>query len=509
MPLPDMPECCWDRYATFPAPGAQGNEAKAIEEGRFTFLNREETLGWPPADWDVPGLPKLWQYNLHYSEWLWALGYPAARTAILDWIERHPLEKSRVGWEPYPTSLRIMNWCGVCFAKFRGRSREDHDFKRALWGSVYLQAEWLSRNLETHLLGNHLLENGAALAFVGSCFGQQAWLSKGMEILREQLPEQILSDGMHFERSPMYHSRVTYLLTLLSNTKHEALKQIVDDPLVRAREALARLCHPDGEIALFNDSAFRIYNPPRDLLGNASKQALGAWALPDAGYYGWRGADGSYLICDAGPIGPDYLPGHAHGDMFSFELSLKGHRVIVDSGVYDYVPGEMRSYCRSTRAHNTVEIDGQDQCEFWGAFRVARRGYPCNVQWGPAPDGFRLGAEHDGYRRLPGKPIHHRTFLWDGSGCLEITDRIQANRVITAVSRLHLDPACRITSMDKGEVRVEYPEGKFRISIGASGTFRQEESLYCPEFGRKEPNVAVAVTLKGKEIETKLSVVSS
>ena len=48
--------------------------------------------------------------------------------------------------------------------------------------------------------------------------------------------------------------------------------------------------------------------------------------MPDTGYYGARSADGHYVVCDAAPIGPDYNPGHAHGDLFSFELSLGGHR---------------------------------------------------------------------------------------------------------------------------------------------------------------------------------------
>jgi uncharacterized heparinase superfamily protein len=508
MRVPEPSECQWDRFTTFLAPGVQGNESIGVEAGRFRFLNRVETLGWPPADWDVPNLPKLWQYNLHYFEWLWSLDFPAGRAAILDWIARHPLGKGRVGWEPYPTSLRLMNWCGVCYGKFREQMEEDQEFERELWRSIFRQIEWLSRHLETHLLGNHLFENGAALAFVGSCFGERAWLAKGLKILAEQIPEQILPDGMHFERSPMYHVRMTYLLGLLFNTKDEALQKFVEAPLIRMRQALAHLCHSDGDIALFNDSAFSIYNHPRELLGPTSDLVPGAWALQDAGYYGWRGVDGSYLICDAGPIGPDYIPGHAHGDMFSFELSLKGQRVIVDSGVYDYVPGEMRSYCRSTRAHNTVEINGEDQCEFWGAFRVARRGYPRAVKWDPSTEGFCLSGEHDGYRRLPGSPMHYRAFVWDAAVRLEVSDRIQASRSVTAVSRLHLHPTCRIKSMEERDVLVEYPEGEFRITFWDQGTLRREDSLYCPEFGRKEPNVALAFTIEGKEIETGFSVVS-
>ena len=95
--------------------------------------------------------------------------------------------------------------------------------------------------------------------------------------------------------------------------------------------------------------------------GGSSEGKAGTFALAESGYYGERTERGHYVIviCDAGPIGPDYVPGHGHADLFSFELSLNGARLVVDSGVASYEAGPMRQYCRSTRAHNTLEIDGQ------------------------------------------------------------------------------------------------------------------------------------------------------
>src|SRR5262249_55816917 len=150
---------------------------------------------------------------------------------------------------------------------------------------------------------------------------------------------QVLPDGGHFERSPMYHCRLVFMLAMLRNIGRTDIDQIVDQPLARAVAAMRRMCHPDGKIALLNDSAFGIYNDPASLseyVGSPDPAPAGAFALRNTGYYGARGDNGSYVICDAGPIGPGYLPGHAHGDMLSFELSFYGHRVIVDSGVYDY-----------------------------------------------------------------------------------------------------------------------------------------------------------------------------
>jgi uncharacterized heparinase superfamily protein len=75
--------------------------------------------------------------------------------------------------------------------------------------SLAVQARWLRRRLEWHLLGNHLFANAKALVFAGLFFeGDEAqeWLARGLRILERELPEQVLADGGQFERSPMYHA---------------------------------------------------------------------------------------------------------------------------------------------------------------------------------------------------------------------------------------------------------------------------------------------------------------
>jgi len=502
--------CRWNPRIEFLPPGPQNNSVANILEGRLSFLNRGSSVGWPP-DWNGPDVPRLWLYNLHYFEYLWALDYEQAKELILAWIKNHPLRQGQVGWEPYPTSLRLMNLCGVFFSKHRAKTEADPSFLNRLWGSICLQVEWLSEHLETHLCGNHLFENAAALAVVGSCFSGSAaehWLRLGSSILEKEIPEQILSDGMHFELSSMYHSRITYLLAMLYNTGCSQLSELARKPLIRTAEALTYLIHPDGGIALLNDSALAIYNNPqrlityvRELLAENSETICEVkadpFALPKAGYYGFRDDTGTYIICDAAPIGPDYIPGHAHADIFSFELSMNGHRVIVDSGVYDYEQSSTRKYCRSTRAHNTVEIAGQDQCEMWAAFRVGRRGYPQDIQWLPSNDGFCLSGWHDGYRRLKGSPIHNREFHWSKSGRLAIRDRTTSSKSQNVVSRLHLHPNCSIEQKESKVVRVSYPQGNFRIIFSDKGELSIEDSYYCPKFGVMIPNKALAYASSG------------
>jgi uncharacterized heparinase superfamily protein len=475
----------------FVAPGAQRLRADALRAGRFEFLNRSEVLGWPPR-WDVRELPKLWAYNLHYFEYLFALPYEEARELALDWIARHPLRRAQVGWEPYPLSLRLGVWCRYFLGLHAQRLAADAELRAALWRSMQLQADWLASHLETHILGNHLLENGAALALVGACFqGAQAdrWLAQGDAVLAQELPVQVLPDGGHFERSPMYHARTVWLLDALAKSGCKPLASRVGPVLERLRAALPHLCHPDGEIALLNDSVFGVANPPAELYAPA---AAGPFALADTGYFGARGDDGHYVVCDAAPIGPDYLPGHAHGDLLAFELSLRGRRVIVDSGVSSYVPGEARAYARSTRAHNTVEIDGQDQCEFWSAFRVARRGRPHDVRFEACGGGFRLSAWHDGYERLPVRARHRRHFRWHPQGVLLVRDEVEARAAVRAVSRLHLHPDCEAVLEGTRQARIAHPGGAFRVAFAGPGELRLEPSQYAPELGLSIPSRALA-----------------
>lgn len=509
-----FPGCRWPLDVDILPPVMQINIAKSILEGNFFFIGNKVNVGFPPR-WECPDMPKLWQYNLHYLKWIWALSYGDAKHATLDWIENHKLASNATGWESYPISVRLMNICGVFLGRYRKQTEEDKVFLDKLWSSIYIQTQWLTRHLETHLLGNHLFENGAALAFVGSCFSCTAadkWLQAGIHILDKEIPEQILNDGMHFELTPMYHCRITYLLAMLFNTGHPKLEDLTRKPLERMVTALRHMTHPDGQVALLNDSAFGIYNTPDQLFSyvrnffEIDNVSLGNFALPEAGYYGFRDDKGTYVICDAARIGPDYIPGHAHADMFSFELSLKGHRVIVDSGVYDYEANQMRQYCRSTKAHNTLEINGQDQCEMWGVFRVARRGRPHNIKWMPSKDGFQLSGWHDGYKRLKANPIHYREFNWNKSGKLTIKDITNAPKTQNVISRLHLHPNCEIDRLKDSTVRVAYPEGDFRIIFSRNGRLSLEDSYYCPEFGVKIANKALAFSFSGRKTETEFQI---
>lgn len=505
------PEIChWQPRAEFLPPGPQDNLEASLLAGEFGFLQRVERVGFPPA-WQVDDLPRLWQYNLHYFEYLWALPFDAARDLVVDWIEKHPLMRDACGWEPYPTSLRLMNWCGVFFARHADRTRAETRFRGSLWRSIHLQADWLHAHLETHIAANHLLENAMALSFCGSCFaGDSAtrWKRAGTTLLREQLSEQIGADGMHYEASPMYQLRILYALAMLWNTGDDELTEWVDEPLGRMAAASAQLIHADGEIPLLGDSAMRVYHAPSRLLdwcqGLRDQEPrplpLGCFSLPDVGYYGARTERGHFIVCDAGGIGPNHQPGHAHGDIFSFELALSGQRLICDTGVHDYEVGPRRDTARSTAAHNTVQIAGEDQAEFWSAFRVGRRGRARDVAYEASADGFRLSGWHDGYTRLPGHPRHRREFSWQHRGALTVLDRVESRREVDVVSRLHLHPSCRVTEYGETHAFVKLPGGGFWVVFGGPGRLEIREAPYYPAFGVELASSVLVYSTAGSDV---------
>lgn len=505
---PPCPSVRWAPRADWLVPEFGANDAAGLHEGWFEFVGDRRRVGWPP-DWSGRGASLLWQYNLHYLEWVWALPAGERAAAAGDWVRRHPPVPGAVGWAPYPTSLRLETLCLL--------AGEGETSARELWPSIWRQAEHLARRMERHLLGNHLLENGIALAFAGACFSgddAERWLATGLDLLREQLPEQVLPDGVHFERSPMYQLRLVHALAFLANTGIRDVCALVVPVLARMVAALRALLHPDGGIALFNDAAFGIYPEPSRVvdfalasLGERLPAAVPV-ALVDAGFYVGR-ADGHAVFCDAGPLGPDYIPGHAHAGIFSFELSLGGRRVMVDSGTYDYVDSEMRNHCRSTAAHNTVTVDDMSQAELWGAFRMGRRGRPRDVRHVTTPDGFELSGWHDGFVHLPGRPVHRRKFRWRDTGEIRVLDEVAASRPVDVVSRFHLHPECRIVDSGDRFVRVDAGGSVASLFVEEGPRPSLEEGWYCPRFGVRERNRVIVLRSTGADIRMAVTIAAA
>ena len=205
------------------------------------------------------------------------------------------------------------------------------------------------------------------------------------------------------------------------------------------------------------------------------------------------------MIIDCGAVGPDYQPGHAHADTLSFELAVNGERVIVDSGVYGYEPGSRRVYARSTRAHNTIQIDGEDQSEVWDVFRVARRAYPLRASLtSDRPGHATFEGAHDGYVRLPGQLIHKRSIDYSSSGEWTVHDTVEGNGIHTVESCLHIHPAYRVSIVGRTtEVRDRIGQLMLTITPAPNAEVTIEPGWHFPEFGKELANSTLVMTYRG------------
>lgn len=468
---------------------------------RCLFLNEEHDISSARV-WNDPAFEKLWLYNLHYFDDLNAEDAEARAEWHVALIKRWIAENvpgAGTGWEPYPVSLRIVNWIKWALGGAALPTEAYH--------SIAVQARWLTRRLEKHLLGNHLFANAKALVFAGFFFeGDEAetWFRQGLAILEKEVTEQVLADGGHFERSPMYHALILEDLLDLLNIFHAYDRPVPTGWMKVLRSMggwLATMSHPDGEIALFNDAAIGIAPSPAEIdryaralgLDCAERSQGRVTDLSESGYLRIEIGEAAVFL-DVGKIGPDYLPGHAHADTLSFELSLFGRRLIVDSGTSCYGIGNERLRQRSTSAHNTVEVDEVSSSEIWSGFRVARRARPFDLRVHDDIDGILVSCGHDGYRRLPGRVIHRREWRF-GERSLKVRDVVEG-RYKKAVARFYLHPDVRVISNSSCDGKMVSGEDAIHWFV-SGGDVAVVEGTWHPEFGQAIPNRCIEVSLFG------------
>lgn len=477
---------------------------RMIGPDEFIFLNEKGSL--VHCGWDGPEREKLWRYNQHYFDDLNAKEAEERTQWHLDLLDDWVLNNAPFegnGWEPYPTSLRIINWI-----KWALRGNQLPIF---CLQSMVIQTRWLEKRIEWHLLGNHLFVNAKALVFAGIYFiGEEAdrWLNKGIKILNRETFEQILPDGGHFERSTMYHALILEDLLDLCNLfecykadlpeciskQHELWRKFAAQMLIW----LDAMCHTDGEISFFNDAAFNVAPSCRELRKYSSRLKIGSQSinteskyLDDSGYVRLE-CEEAVVLLDVAPIGPDYLPGHAHADTLCFEMSMYGQRLLVNTGTSCYRTGKNRLFQRSTPAHNTVAVDQKDSSEVWHNFRVARRATPFkkNVSINSLP--MNVEFSHNGYRRLRGKPIHTRRWQLN-CGLLIVEDTVDTTG-LSAQARFYFHPKVNLKVFDQTGIAL-LPGGQEVNWSVESGRSCCEDSEWYPQFGESLQNKCLVVDL--------------
>jgi hypothetical protein len=430
---------------------ASGQSLVAKEgEIEFTFLNLSHTFK-DKIDWNFDKYGKLWTYNLNYFDFLHQPNFDKESGVALIKMFIDDIDSCRDGLEPFPIALRGINW-----VKFLSKH---HICEADIDDSLLAQYYILMDNLEYHLLGNHLLENGFSLLFGAYYFGDKKLFDKAKEILTAELEEQILPDGAHFELAPMYHQIMLYRVLECCNLMQNNTvftDTSLSDKLKEKGELmlgwLENITYNNGRIPMVNDTAEGIAPISSELFAYGTRLGLNSKILPlkESGYRKMTG-ERYEMIVDVGDIGPDYIPGHAHSDTFSFELYVDNEPLIVDTGISTYESNRQRAYERSTAAHNTVMIDDLDQSEVWSSFRVARRAKIVDL----IEDDNYVKATHDGYGRIG---IMHTREVKGFKNSIEIKDIIDSDSKtsFSAVAYLHFAPGVELTMIDESSVTVNH-----------------------------------------------------
>lgn len=460
----------------------------------FIWKNTEIDMG-TPIDWlHNPTGDKEFTWGINRFKHLRFLGIAYACTGeekyaakaldhILGWIDSQPCPSGlpaeeltyfqRPGpWRLLETGLRLRQWV-YAYHFFHGSESWTGDSERRFFESVMEHARFLSTYTASIEI-NHSIMHMIGLLSAGLTFASwedsEEWRGKAIERLEECIRVQVLPDGVHSELTPHYHM-VSLELFVDCAVMLKKRGLAFSEEYVRILAGMARfarcMTRQDGSMAPFADSyashppdlnaAALYFDRPDWMLADelheqfwtigpdrigemlANEESKGHWtsaednklpfAFPEAGYYG-LGDSRQQLIFDAAALGGP----HGHADALSFELCAYGEALFVDPGTYTYMENPWRRYFKSTSAHNTVLVDGQDQTPY---LRTQRWGVPearvALKAWAPVSQ--MICAEHDGYA---GRGIMHRRAVWFlDSGEWVICDRLTGTGEHTYQHRLH------------------------------------------------------------------------
>ena len=415
-------------------------------------------------------------------------------------------------FDPYPISLRTVNIIKWLL---------DNKIKdKIIIDSLVLQSRFLSNRLEKHLLANHYFSNAKALFFIGIYLNSKEadkWHKKGKKIILEQIEEQILDDGAHFELSPMYHNLfIQDILDLLIINKgnHEKFDKFFEENLIEKLKKMIywakTMSHPDGEVPFFNDSGINV--APR--IDDLQRFAIENFSIPkfekkqviyhQPSNYFVMDMQQYKAILDIAEIGANYNPGHAHADTLSFELSIGGNRAIINSGISTYENTSLRHFQRSTAAHSTVEVADKNSSDVWGSFRVGNRASTFDVQIQKNKESTLVSASHDGYKDFHGC-IHKRSWYFE-KNLIRVRDTLKGNNVKSS-GRLFLHPKVQLKEIINNIIFLSMPTGTFKISI-INNDFKLIQSNYYKSFGFSENNACILVDIKNNISEIEIEILN-
>ncbi|WP_216327562.1 heparinase II/III family protein [Deinococcus aestuarii] len=534
--------------------------------GRRTDPDSPKFAPNSPEPAAVGDVRTIWEKSRHHHTTVLAIAYAltgehryaaGAAARIADWILENPPGRG-VNWASRSEAgVRLMAWAW-CYELLRPHSEWPTWFgpDSPLWPSVYRHQVFVGEGAAP--AGGDTL---AALAgqYVASVtwpfFEESArWRREAKVALAREATLQFLESGVNRELSFGHHLWATELIllpALLGERCGDAFDPAYLARVARAVAVVGRLRGEGGRLPRYGDidDGLTVQVEPRStsredwllrvgrdwlgvpveeppgghlgatlLLGDGRVPLRcgpglhgGSFAYPDAGLYVLTSGAGTErpvrVLADAGPLGNLTPAERGHADALGFTLSVGTQEVVVDPGTAtSRADSEWRQYFRSTAAHNTIEVDLQDQRAQMGPCRWSREAAVTPHLWEPREDGGRLVASHDGYERLPGTPVHQREFELQGH-LLSITDRIEGEGRHHLRLHLHLHPDCEIRSEASHSWWVTWRGGALRVRFDARWQVRWgqgEHDLasststlgwYSPRYGVKQASPSFRATL--------------
>jgi hypothetical protein len=479
-----------------------------------------------------------------------------AVSQIDSWLEQCPFGVGMHWRSPLEVAIRAINWVWT-FDLIRPSGMLAGPTAARLLNALNLHAWDVARKYSRgSSANNHRIGEAAGVFIVSTCLpglkDASRWREAGRRMLEEEIIEQTYPDGGSREQAFGYHMFVLQFLALaeiaarragegFSASFLERLEGMFDfaaamveggpapsfgdaddgyvidmgdhrDPRGWLSVGAALCGRPDlacntgsyGEAAywLLGRSAGTSTQAP-----SAAQRALASRAFADSGRYllqsGTRGgADALSVLVDCGEHGFGSIAAHGHADALSFTLRAFGEDILVDPGTYDYFRfPEWREYFRSTRAHNTIVVDGVDQSEMLGAFMWGHRARASCRDWQPRAGGGRLEAAHDGYARLADPVDHTRHIELDGAArVLTITDQLTMRGAHDVSAYFHFSEACDVSAAGSA-IEAVTPSGTVTLEADARLTATLLRASSDPIGGwvsrayhRKAPSTTVVLS---------------
>lgn len=478
----------------------------------------------------------IWEVNRHQylttlGKAYWATGDEKYTQEWIDQIEHWMVDnppKIGINWSSsLEVAYRSISWIWALLFFRDSKLVSEYFLIRYLY-FLLLNGLHVERNLSYYFSPNtHLTGEALGLVYIGLLLSEtekgKRWLNKGISILLEQLERHILKDGVYFEQSTYYHRYTTdiylHLYILMQRNSHQ-IPIILEDKLQKLLTFLVYTQKPDGKTPLIGDDdggrLVFLSNDDYDdfrsslstgavLFGRAdckksssrfSEETL--WLLgpsahnkydildsnvpsktsedfPTGGYYvmrnGWDD-DAAYLLVDCGFHGWDN-GGHAHSDLLSTVVSVKGRDLLIDPGTFTYTASEeWRDKFRGSLAHNTVSVDRLSQSKPGGPFSWESMAEPESCFWITHRNFDFFSGKSLIYKYFT-KSVHHKReiFFVKNRGLWVISDKVRLDTERDTHLRFHF-PSTLVDLKGNSFIASDGKEPYGVVSIFSSHPFK-------------------------------------